>query len=124
MALSERLNSITRPAGADLSAAQYRFVELDTAGKVTQCNTQGELALGVLQNDPDAADRAAEVAVIGSVTKVTLGATVAANAKVMTDSTGRAITATSTNHVLGLCIKGGAVGEIGEVLLYSPSILA
>lgn len=123
MAQSEKLCCITRPAGADLSAAQYRFVELTSAGKVTQCNAQGELALGVLQNDPDADTRAAEVA-IGGVTKVTLGATVAANAKVMTDTTGRAITATATNHVLGLCIKGGAVGEVGEVLLYTPSILA
>lgn len=124
MALKEALISITRQAGADLSVTgQYRFVELSSTGQVSVCNAAGELAIGVLQNDPDAAGRAAEVAIFGQ-TKVILGATVAANAKVTTDNQGRAVTVASTNHVLGICVDGGAVGEIGTILLgLTPPIL-
>lgn len=124
MALMERINPITRPAASDQSANQYRIVELDSSGNVSACNAAGELGIGVLQNKPSAAGQAAEVAVLGSVSKIVFGATVAANAKVTTDNVGRGVTAVSTNHVVGVCIKGGAINEIGEMLVISPSILA
>lgn len=124
MAQSERINPITRPAASDQSANQYRFVELNSSGQVSACNAAGELAIGILQNKPSALGQAAEVAIVGSVSKCVLGATVAAGAKVTTDNAGRAVTAVSTNHVHGICIKGGAINEIGEVLVGTSSILA
>lgn len=124
MALMERLNPITRPAASDQSANQYKLVELNSSGQVSACNAAGELSIGVLQNKPSAAGQAAEVAIVGSVSKVVLGATVAAGAKVTTDASGRAVTAVSTNTVIGICLKGGAVNEIGEILVGFPSILA
>lgn len=125
MALNENLQYITRPSNADLSTKQYLFVELDSSGKVSACNSAGELAIGVLQNKPAAADRDALVGFIG-VSKVVAGSGgLASNAKVTTDNTGKGVTAASTNHVLGICVKGAAAGEIAEVLLgVNPPVLA
>lgn len=124
MAQEEKLTTITRPANADLSTKQYLFVEMDTSGNVGACNSAGELAIGVLQNDPDASGRAATVA-IGGVSKVVLGGTVAINAKVATTAAGKADTAASGNHVMGICVKGGVLNDIGEVLLgVHPPVLA
>lgn len=103
-------------AGADLSAAQYRFMEL-TTGQATRINTQGELAVGVLQNAPAAQHRAAEVAYAG-VTKVVAGATVTTSVKVMSDNEGRAIDWTTGNHALGVALEAGAAaGDIFRILL-------
>jgi hypothetical protein len=55
--------SITREAGADLSAAQYKGVVLDANGKVVVAGA-GAKILGILQNDP-VAGAAATVMVIG-----------------------------------------------------------
>lgn len=123
MALKEDIGTITRPAAGDLSAGQYRFVELNSSGQVSVCNGAGELSVGVLQDKPDAAGRAACVAYRG-VSKIVLAATLNPNAKVSTDANGAAVASTSTAHVLGVLVKGGAAGDIGEVLLGCPGILA
>lgn len=123
MALNAVLTEITVPASGDLSANQHTFAKIASDGQIERAGA-GENAIGVQQNDPAAENRDTVVAVMG-VSKVKLGATVAVGAKVMSDATGRAITATATNHVLGVCVLGGAVNEIGEVLLQTPgSILA
>ncbi len=116
MAVEQALQSISIEAGADLSAGQYKFVQVATDGQVDLVGSAGADAIGVLQNKPDAAGRAAKVGFSG-ISKVTLGGTVAMGAKVQSDASGDAILAASGDHVLGTCIKGGAVGEVGEVLL-------
>lgn len=123
MALNAVLTEITFPSSGDLSAGQHKLIKIASDGQVELCGA-GENSIGVLQNDPAAENRPAVVAVAG-VSKVILGATVAVGAKIMSDASARAITATATNHVLGVCVLGGAVNEIGEVLLQTPgSILA
>lgn len=123
MAQSEQLICITRPAGGDLSTKQYLFVELGTGGTVTATNADTDIPLGILQNDPDAANRAATVGVLG-VSKVVLGATIAAGVKVGPGSDGRAVATVSAKHVAGILITGGDANEIGEVLLgITPPIL-
>lgn len=54
----------------------------------------------------------------GSKAKVEAGATVAVGDVVASDNVGRAIAAVSGagNFTLGKCVKGGAVGEIIEIL--------
>jgi hypothetical protein len=115
--------TITRPAAADLSASLYHFVELDSSGNVAINNTLGELSIGVLNNKPTALGQAAEVQVEG-VAKVVAGATITPNQKVATSATGAAVVAISTYHVMGVCVKGGATGEVIEVLLGCAPILA
>lgn len=115
MALEQNLVCISRVAGADLSAAQYKFVESNTAGTVTVANAAGEKVLGVVQNDPTSGQVAA-VAYQG-VSKVVAGGTVAIDADIATDASGRAVAATTGNKIVGRAISGGSVGEIISVLL-------
>jgi hypothetical protein len=121
MATENALRCVTKIAAGNLSAKQYHFME-DTAGKVDSCNAAGERAYGVLQDKPEAADRACSVAVSG-ITKIKLGGTVASGDKVTTDNQGRAVAAVATNQMLGICEEGGAVGQIGAMLFRPEGVL-
>jgi hypothetical protein len=123
MATYESKLCITVEAGADLSADQFKFVQVASDEQVDVVSSAGGDAIGVLQNDPAAAGRAATVCYAG-VTKVIAGATVAAGAKIQSDASGLAITAASGDAVLGVALKGGAANEVIEVLLVSKHILA
>lgn len=124
MARTEDVNFQSFEAGADLSASQFRFVELASDGQIDPVGTAGGNAVGVLYNLPAAAGRAAQVAVRGSV-KVVAGAAITRGAKVSSDNVGRAITAVSTHHVQGRALQAAsAAGEIIEVELGTPGILA
>ena len=65
-----RNHILSKIAGEDLTAHQYRAVTLDSSGEVVAC-TAGAPALGILQNAPDE-DEVAEVA-IGGESKVEAG---------------------------------------------------
>ena len=72
--------SYTAEASADLSADQYKAVQIDVNGRIALEAAALAIA-GVLQNNPDALGQAASVKHAG-VTKAVLGATVAAGAEV------------------------------------------
>jgi len=114
MATSDAVKMASFPANADLSASQYCFVSVNSSGKVAVTG-DGLSADGILQNDPAAADREAAVA-IGGRSKVKLGGTVAAGDDVGSDSTGRAVTAATGDVILGKCVEGGAVNNIGSII--------
>ena len=78
-------------ASGDLSADQFKFMKITAAG-VALNTTNGGFCDGVLQDKPEAADRAACVASSG-VSKVKAGAAFAKGARLMSDATGRAVTA-------------------------------
>ena len=118
MAYTENQISVSVEAGQDLSTKQYFFVSVAADGQVDPTGA-GEAALGVLQNDPAAAGRAAQVC-IGGVTKVSAGGTVAAGASVASDAAGEAVTAASGAIVLGTAITGGADGEVISIV-FNPS---
>ena len=122
MARIESVQSISLPAAGDLSAKQYTFMVVDSNGRIDQVGVAGADADGVLLDKPAAIDRPAEMAYAGRV-KIVAGDTVAMGAKVQSDATGRAILAAASDHVLGKCLVGGAVGELIEVLLVSKHIL-
>jgi hypothetical protein len=50
----------TRPAGADLSSHQYKFVKLNSSGQVVICAAATDKPYGILQNKPTSG-QAAEV---------------------------------------------------------------
>jgi hypothetical protein len=117
MSLMEALKTITIEAGSDLSSDQWKFVKVASDGQCDLNTTAGGRCNGVLLNDPAAAGRDAEVAIDGRV-KVKAGGTVASGATVSSNATGLAVTSvTSGHHVLGLCLVGGASGELIEVQL-------
>lgn len=76
MAVEKALQLVTFPAGADLSAKQYHLVEMASDGEVTAANAAADNIVGVLQNKPAAAARAANVAING-ITKVAASSTAA-----------------------------------------------
>jgi hypothetical protein len=141
MAISKDIMGFSVKASADLSADQHKFVDLDANGKARLATAAGQKVLGVLQNDPAAADRAALIG-YGGVTKVIAGAAIAVNAYVSTDAAGKAratvAVASGTGHtktddagvaqdpligahVVGIALEAAAAdGDVIKVLLTNP----
>lgn len=116
MSNHEILSEISLIAAADLSALQFRFVTVDSNGKAAQNTTAGGRVIGVNTGKP-VADEVTTVAV-GGVSKVAAGAVVAAGAEVASDNVGRAVTATTGDHIIGTALKAaGAADEVIPVLL-------
>lgn len=104
-------------AAADLSALQFRFLTVDSNGRIAQNTSAGGDVAGVLQDDPDAIDRPGAVMTSG-ITKVEAGAAVTRGGVVMSDNVGRAVDATATNKGVGIALDAAsAAGEIISVLL-------
>lgn len=97
-------------AAEDLSSHQFRFVKVTGENAVSKCTVAGEIVDGVLENKPRVVGDPAIVSGEG-ITKVELGASVAAGALVMTDASGRAITAAGFGFVCGRVMKAGTTGE-------------
>lgn len=110
---------ITLVAAADLSAAQYKFVKLDSTGKAAAIAAATDLPIGVLQNAPKAGEEA-EVLVAGG-TKIVLGGTVAIGATVSPKADGTAVAIVhgtdTTKYACGQALAGGASGVIGTALI-------
>ena len=110
-------------ASADLSAAQHHCVDVDSNGRVAVVTGSGDDVAAILQNDPDALGNAAALMKTG-ISKVVAGAAVAAGALVMSNASGRAITATSGQVVFGRALEAaGGDGEVIPVLLGETQIL-
>lgn len=107
-------------AGADLSAEQYTFMKRGATGVIAQCNA-GEASIGVLWNAPAASGRAATV-ITGGQPMVYAGAAVAEDAEVTPDDEGRAVTATSSDVVVGIArTAAGAANELMVVEFLSTA---
>ena len=114
MAYNESQTCVTLEAGQDLSAKQFFFVSIAADGQVDPTG-DGLHADGVLQNDPAAAGRAAEVAILG-ITKVVCGGVVTAGGPVASDAAGEAVDAASGDVILGTALETGADGEVISIL--------
>jgi len=114
MAFEDSKISVTVPAGSDLSASQFCFVEVNASGQLAVVGA-GLHADGVLQNDPSAAGRAGEMAILGII-QVKCGGTITRGSYVTSDSTGKAVAATTGNIILGTAMETGASGAIIGVL--------
>lgn len=110
-----------------------RFVKITAAHTVGLSTTDTELIHGVTSDagrhapTPDNGDAAGLAAKVGEIVTVwsnpgdeallEYGATVAAGVLLMTDSTGRGITATTGKQCGAIAIEAGAVGELRRVQL-------
>lgn len=116
MAYDNKVQSISLPAAADLSAAQFKLVTVNASGQAALANTTA-LVVGVLQNKPTAAGQAATVAFAG-VSKVLAAGNITAGARVTADANGNAIAATTAGDaVLGVALAGAASGDLFPVLI-------
>jgi hypothetical protein len=114
MAYQSVLSTISLESAADLTAKQYFFVKVDTAGKAALCG-DGENAIGVLQNDPNTG-QAAAIAIDG-VSKVVAAAAITTGAAVASNADGKAVTAASGEFILGIALETGADGRTISIAL-------
>lgn len=109
-------------ASADLSTKQHRFVKMSAAMKVTLCG-DGELPIGVLQNNPDADGKAATVAGVGSTTKIIAGSGgITYGSKVSSDANGAGVIAADGDWMAGIALDSVAEGEKATLYLCPVSL--
>src|SRR4051794_2984507 len=106
MALESNLECRSYPAAGDLSADQYKFVLLNTAGRVAVNTALGGRCTGVLVHPAAAIDRAVTVAVEGRC-KAIAGGVLAIGDPVMSDAAGKAVLATGALYTLGYAVDAG-----------------
>jgi hypothetical protein len=103
-------------AGADLSSAQYKFVEMDSAGLVTVCNAATDKPIGVLQNKP-LSGQTAQVLIAG-ISKVQADAALTIGTEIGTSADGQAdakIRGTDvTEYISGVVLT--AASNAGELV--------
>jgi len=112
-------------SSADLSTKQFHAVKMHSVGGQVAQAGAGELAIGILQDKPDAALQGVEIEMDG-ISKAVAGAAVAVGAKLMSNAAGRLITATSGNHVVAIALEAApsdgafiavkVVGSAGQLL--------
>jgi len=132
MATENKVLDLSYPADEDLSSDQYRIVVLDaTSAKVRRPNAATDIPLGVLQNAPSAADKAAVVRPIGcgGVSKIHLGATLAIGAIVAMEyvgaaDAGKAQAAVATQYPVGVLLEGGDEDDLVTCLLAPLTVKA
>jgi hypothetical protein len=131
MAIENKILDLSFTADEDLSSDQYRLVVTGSSElTVKRPDAITDIALGVLQNAPESGE-AAVVRMIGSggVSKIVLGATLAAGAIVAPEyqsasDAGKAQAAVSTQYPAGVLIMGGAEDDLGSVLLTPITVVA
>lgn len=115
MAVMQSRDNRTFIAGEDLSAAQFKFVTLESDGKVDLADSAGENCIGVCIVGGEA-EAAVTVCVSGSV-MVEAGGTIAAGASIQAGADGTALTAASGDVVMGYAREAGVDGQIIEIEL-------
>lgn len=100
--------SMSFPAGEDLSAHQYKFVAFDGSGDVILCDTAGEATVGILQNKP-AVGEAALVAT-GGYSRLIASASNTYGAQLATTNAGLGVASATTGHN----IRGEVVFPAGD----------
>ena len=110
MAVQESRETRTFIAGEDLSSSQFKFVTLESDGQVDLADSAGENCMGVVINDPASGGEA--TVVVSGKTVVTAGGTIAAGAAIATDGSGDAVTAASTNIIMGYALEAGVDGQV------------
>lgn len=90
---------------------KFRAVEIAAGETVTQANAGTDAIIGICQEEITAGDatsgRIAAVQMNG-ISRCIAGASFAIGATVMTDGTGRVITATATNRQIGIAMQAAA----------------
>lgn len=98
------------------SSGQFLAVKLNGARIIDIATSGGEAVYGILQNTPKAGE-VADVGIMG-VTKAVAGAVCTGGNNLMTDTSGRLIPATGTNHRVATAIESAAAtGVIFTVAL-------
>lgn len=124
----------TCQANSDISADQFRFVQIASTGYLVLVTTAGQRAIGVMQDAPvgtSGVPVASQVRMLGP-TKIVAGGTFAAGDLLTSDTAGRAVKYTgatvftgtpytvSGSQVLGVALQAGTSGS-QTAMLFNPS---
>jgi hypothetical protein len=109
------------PASADLSAYQYRFMNV-SSGQAALASAGGRVA-GVLDNDPDAADEPAVIQ-YGGVALVMAAGSISSGGSVASDASGKAVAASGSANVCGIALADTDADEYCPVLLAGATAAA
>ncbi|AYD87352.1 hypothetical protein SEA_VALENTINIPUFF_55 [Microbacterium phage ValentiniPuff] len=102
-------------SSADLTEAQYTFVEFSDVDHVKAVDSVDDFALGILQNSPAEGD-VADVRLTG-ISKVKLGGTVALNDGIGSNASGLGVKAATGKRVYGRALEAGVSGQIISVAI-------
>ena len=102
-------------AAADLSAKQFTAIKLDSSGDAAAATAQGEKTVGILQNAPAAAGRAARVRYEGK-SKALLGGTVSAMDALTTGTDGKLEASATADNELCTALQSGVANDIIDVI--------
>lgn len=112
---------VSRVAGADLSAAQFKFVKLDNAtGNVVAVSGATDRPFGVLQNSPTAG-QIAEVTIVGG-SKIQAGGSASVGQALFSNATALGVTLAfgttgSAAFVVGTFVENAASGAITTAVI-------
>jgi hypothetical protein len=112
---------VSRVAGEDLSAAQYKFVKLDNAdGTVKAVSGATDRPFGVLQNSPTAG-QIAEVTIVGG-SKVEAGGSASVGQALFSNASALGVTLAfgttgSAAFVVGTFVENAASGAITTAVI-------
>jgi len=117
MAVTQEGIDITLPAAGDLSAKQYCAMIVDTTGRATTSAALGKV-IGILQNKPAAAGRAARIRVVG-VSKLAGGAALNEQDYITSNAQGFGTAGASLNDEIfaQALVQSGGSGDITDVLI-------
>ena len=110
----------TFEANGDLSSSQYRFVKLEAAGTVAICGN-GEVPIGILQNDPEDGEQA-NVMVMG-ISNLVAHAAIAVNAKLGSQASGRAVTVSADTNTYNAVALEEAAAQDDEIKVLLTGIV-
>lgn len=108
--------TIGRVAGEDLSSAKNRFVKIESGtGDVILPTSAGDDVIGVTQTNPG--DQENVSIQIDGAPKVEAGGSVTRSDDIATDADGKAVTATSSDQIVGEAFENASSGDLIPVNL-------
>lgn len=107
-------------AAADLSAKQYYFVKLDSAGKAVVCSGATNVPIGILQNTPSSGQSAeicsAGISKVNSDAALTIGNLIGTSADGQADA--KTVGTDTTEYVVGIVLEASAAaGGLATVMV-------
>jgi len=113
-------NQITLPGltvGGDLSSSQYLAVKAaSTANQVIAYSASADVALGILQDAPDASGEAATVCAVGVTVAVAGTSVLSYGARIQYNTTGQVIAASQNDVGLALEAPAASGDQIRVIL--------
>lgn len=113
---------LAREASADLSTAQYKAVKLNSSSQAAPIAANTDVPLGILQDKPAAAGRAAEIMVSG-ISQMYAGAAVTAGQVIGIDASGRGVPLTvgtdTTRYAIGQALTSASGADVLFAVLFN-----